>query len=79
MLKIVAKHETLEVEIYQPDTTVGEDNMNKDGIHIDEICPESNPMNTHTKKENDPQSMATENIQPNSNATNSHKQDTKAL
>ena len=75
----MAKHETLEVEIYQQDTTVGEDNMNKEDIHIEEIYPESNPTNTHRKKENDPQSTTTENMQPNSNATNSHKQDTKAL
>ena len=76
---MAAKHEILEVEIYQQDTTVVEDNMIKKGKNIEEICQESNPMNMSTKTENDPQNETTENIQPNSNATNSHKQDTKVV
>ena len=71
---MAAKHEILEVEIYQQDTTVVEDNMIKKGKNIEEICQESNPMNMSTKTENDPQNETTENIQPNS-----HKQDTKVV
>jgi len=70
------KNEPLQVEMHQHDNIVVEDNMNKDGENLEEICSGSITINTSaTVAENDPQQsqhMATENIQPNSSATNSH-------
>ena len=69
---MAAKHENLELGIIPTgDTEIAEDNINKECKNALDVCSESTPMNAQLINEDDPQHTATENIQPDSNATDS--------
>ena len=69
---MAATHETLELGIIpQDDTEIVEDNINEGCKKSDNVCSVSTPMNTAAVNGDDPQPVEPEDIQPNSNATNS--------
>ena len=69
---MAATHETLELGIIPTgDTEIVEDNINKECKNAADVCSESTPVNTPATNEDDPQPVATEDIHPDSNATNS--------
>ena len=69
---MAATHETLELGIIPTgDTEIVEDNINKECKNAADVCLGSTPKNIQAIYEDDPQHMATENIQPDSNATDS--------
>ena len=65
---MAATHETLELGIIPQDDT---QNMNEEGNNTEDVCSESTPMNTPAVNGDDPQPVEPEDIQPDSNATNS--------
>ena len=69
---MAATHETLELEVIpQDDTQNVEDNINEGCKKPDDVCSDSTPMNTTAVNGDDPQPVEPEDIQPDSNATNS--------
>ena len=69
---MAATHETLELGIIpQDDTEIVEDNINEECKKNDDVCSESTAMNTTAVNGDDPQPVEPEDIQPDSNATNS--------
>ena len=69
---MAATHETLELGIIpQDDTEIMEDNINEGCKNTDDVCSVSTPMNTTAVNGDDPQPVEPEDIQPDSNATNS--------
>ena len=69
---MAATHETLELEVIpQDDTQNVEDNINEGCKNPDDVCSDSTPMNTTAVNGDDPQPVEPEDIQPDSNATNS--------
>ena len=66
---MAATQETLELGIIpQDDTEIVEDNMKKECRNTEDVCSEPTPMNTPA---DDPQPVEPEDIQSDSNATNS--------
>ena len=65
---MAATHETLELGVIPQDDT---ENMNEEGNNTEDVCSESAPMNTPAVNGDDPQPVEPEDIQPDSNATNS--------
>ena len=69
---MAATQETLELGIIpQDDTEIVEDNMNEECRNTEDVCSEPTPMNTPAVNEDDPQPVEPEEIQSDSNATNS--------
>ena len=66
---MAATQETLELGIIQQDDTeIVEDDMNEECRNTEDVCSEPTPMNTPA---DDPQPVEPEDIQSDSNATNS--------
>ena len=69
---MAATHETLELGIIpQDDTEIVEDDMNEECRNTKDVCSDSAPINTPAVNGDDPQPVEPEDIQPDSNATNS--------
>ena len=69
---MASTHETLELGIIPTgDTEMAEDNMNEECNNTEDACSESTPMNTPAVNGDGPHPVEPENIQPDSNPTNS--------